>query len=163
MRYYKECVCGTKNMFESRANTPQYCSVCDRSLLDISSIDTENPEPEDIVDVVVQEECGCCKAFFLTEVNNAFRIRLNQPECIVGRVGAGSEVLENYHSISREHITVKYRNNIGVLIEDTSRFGTYVNNVRLIKGVAQFIGIGDHVKLHEVEFILTEDSVDANK
>lgn len=73
---------------------------------------------------------------------------------IVGRNALGAELLGKHNAVSREHIKVSYRGRIGLMIEDISKYGTFINDEQLIKGSAKFARDSDVIKLYDYELVV---------
>ena len=94
--------------------------------------------------------------FFRYLINEDLNISIFlSQECIVGRGlnSIGHEFL-NYASISREHIKVKIINKYCIEVEDMSKFGTYINGKKMIKGISEELLVGDTITLFDVELEL---------
>lgn len=156
MAFYKLCDCGTKNVFEHRGLAPRKCQNCGRSLLEFSVIDEDlENEPEELVDEVPVTDISLDRFYYsLDTVDGTEQIIVPSSGGIIGRNALGAEIFESNHAVSREHIKVSYRGRIGLLIEDMSKFGTFVNDEQLVKGTAKFARDGDIIKLYNFELIV---------
>lgn len=162
MAFYKLCDCGNKSFFEHRGQAPRRCGNCGRSLLEFSVKDeAEDESPEvDILDEPEDkpaEELSVDSFYYsLDTMDGEQSIIIPSTGGIVGRAALGADILENTRAVSREHIFVRYRGRIGVLIEDKSKYGTFVNDEQLIKGTPKFARDGDIVRLYSVELRVTK-------
>lgn len=156
MAFYKLCDCGKKSFFEHRGLAPRKCANCGRSLLEfmvIDETDVLNEEQEEAEDDDNQELEVDSFYYSLDTLDGKGSIIIPSSGGIVGRgyECLGSDILQERRSVSREHIYVVYRGRIGLLIEDRSKFGTYINEERLVKNVPKFAREGDIIKLYNYE------------
>lgn len=162
MAFYKLCDCGNKTFFEHRGQAPRRCGNCGRSLLEFSVKDeAEDESPEaDVLDEVEEKPSEERRAdgfyYSLDTMDGGQSIIIPSTGGIVGRAALGADILEDNHAVSREHIRVRYSGRIGVLVEDKSKYGTFVNGERLIKGTPKFVRDGDIVRLYSVELRVTK-------
>ena len=160
MAFYKLCDCGSRNIFTHRGLAPRKCENCGRSLLEFSVVDED--DEQDYVDVELAPQNinapGDLEVerfyYSLVALDNSGEITIPSSGGIVGRAALGSDLLQKNRAISREHISVIYRGRIGVLVEDRSKFGTFINGEQLIKGTPKFARDGDIIKLYNLEFQL---------
>lgn len=75
---------------------------------------------------------------------------------IIGRMGIGAEILENYPSVSREHLQVTPVSGRGLLVEDLSTYGTLVNGTVLEKTESVWVSPGATITLCNVETVVQE-------
>ena len=153
MAFYKLCDCGKKNVFENRGLAPRRCESCGRSLLDFSVAD-EDDEHEEVEESQASgfDELSIETFHYtLEDLCGNYAIAIPPSGGIVGRAALGAENLEANRAISREHIRVSYRGHIGLLIEDISRYGTFLNDERLVKGTPKFAHEGDMVTLYDLK------------
>ena len=73
---------------------------------------------------------------------------------IIGRTELGAELLADYPSISRKHIRVIPRRNLGVIIEDISSYGTLVDGKRIDKNVPTRVTEKSTITLCDLELNL---------
>ena len=66
---------------------------------------------------------------------NGIEIPIPQGGCIIGRTEDGGEELADYPSVSRQHARFTPRGHSGVLIEDLSTYGTWVDGTKLEKNM----------------------------
>lgn len=156
MSFYKLCDCGLKNIFEHRGMAPRKCKDCGRSLLECSVMDEDAvKEQEEEQEVLSVEELDIDRFYYSLDVpNEKGQIIIPPSGGIVGRNALGSELLANCKAVSREHIKVTYRGRIGLLVEDLSKFGTFINDEQLIKGTSKFARAGDVIKLFNFELVV---------
>ena len=148
MAYSKLCDCGHRSIFENRGSAPRKCEECDRSLLGLSIIDiSSNGEA---VDSELEEEVPEQYPFSLVAIDEEFSIGIPAEGCIIGREAVGAKHLLKYNAVSREHIKVTLRGHAGLMIEDVSKFGSFVDDEPLIKGVCIRVMDGDIIKLYNV-------------
>lgn len=156
MAFYKLCDCGTKNMFEHRGLAPRKCEKCGRSLLEVSVVDEDLvEEQEEITDEKTSGDISLDRFYYsLNTPDGKEQIVIPSSGGIVGRNALGAELLGKHNAVSREHIKVSYRGRIGLLIEDMSKYGTFINNEQLVKGSARFARDGDVIKLYDYELVV---------
>jgi pSer/pThr/pTyr-binding forkhead associated (FHA) protein len=65
---------------------------------------------------------------------------------IVGRAHTGSDVLENYPTVSRSHFSLRLADN-NWFIKNLSDNGSWVNGQEVVKGTELALGPGDELKL----------------
>lgn len=144
MAFCKICTCGKKVIFERRFSFPDQCPDCGRRLMDFQTYSEEDLHAEIEVnqstETVVENKVINKKPFVETDkVNTSYALRLEDgneisiPDegGIIGRTEIGAEILAPYNSVSRKHIKVIVRKNIGVMIEDLSSYGTLINGQRI--------------------------------
>lgn len=162
MAFYKLCDCGNKTFFEHRGQAPRRCGNCGRSLLEFSLKDEADDESQEAETPSEQEEKPAeelsVDSFYysLDTLDGEQSIIIPSTGGIIGRAALGADILENTRAVSREHIFVRYRGRIGILIEDRSKYGTFVNGEQLIKGTPKFARAGDVVKLYSFELKVTK-------
>jgi len=152
MGFCKICACGKKVVFERRFSFPDQCPDCGRRLMDFQTYlenevpenteenNIDNSEDESVknnIDSVldekkntesIKESENICYALRLEDGNE---ISIPEEGGIIGRTEVGAETLAPYNSVSRKHLKVYVRRNIGVMIEDLSSYGTFVNGQRI--------------------------------
>lgn len=99
------------------------------------------------------------KKKYVLKLNNGKEIEIPDEGGIVGRTEIGAEELAEFSSVSRQHLRVKPHRNIGVLIEDISTYGTFVNGKRIEKNNPVRIISGSKVTLCNVDTVLTVKEV----
>lgn len=156
MAFYKLCDCGTKNTFEHRGLAPRKCKNCGRELLEFSVIDEDLiDEQEEIITDQPSNDISLDRFYYsLITPDGQGEIIIPSSGGVVGRNALGSELLEKHHAVSREHIKVSYRGRIGLLIEDISKYGTFINGEQLVKGATKFARDGDKIKLYDFELVV---------
>lgn len=158
MAFYKLCDCGEKSIFEHRAKAPRRCGNCGRSLLEFRVMDEAEDEIQEKEIVGENHDDGLkVNSFYysLDTLDGENSIVIPSTGGIIGRAALGGELLAPYGAISREHIFVRYRGRIGILVEDKSKYGTFVNDEQLIKGTPKFVRDGDIVRLYSLELKVT--------
>lgn len=156
MAFYKLCDCGTKNMFEHRGLAPRKCEKCGRSLLEVSAVDEDSVEEQEEISDDNHSEDTLVEGLYysLNTPDGKEQIVIPSAGGIVGRNALGAVMLREHSAVSREHIKVTYRGRIGLLIEDISKYGTFINGEQLVKGTAKFAHDGDVVKLYDYELVV---------
>lgn len=161
MMFYKMCDCGDKIVFAQRNLAPRKCSNCGRNLIGNTVYEEEKAET-DIKEEVEKEfekesdEPEKLSEFYysLEDLDGKFSISIPRTGGIVGRASIGAAELAQYSAISREHIKIQYRGHMGLVIEDISKFGTSINEERILKNTAHFIREGTVIKLYDVPLIV---------
>lgn len=144
MAFCKICTCGKKVVFERRFSFPDQCPDCGRRLMDFQTYSEEDAPLETVVDktsgvVKQQEEKELGSPMekeneiinYVLRLEDGSEIVIPDEGGIVGRTEIGAEVLAPYNSVSRKHIKVIIRRNIGAMIEDLSSYGTLINGQRI--------------------------------
>lgn len=160
MAFYKLCDCGTKNYFEHRGSAPRKCSnpECGRPLWDKSVVDEDLISDTEILDDIETDgdtDIALDDFYYsLDSADGEFSIKIPNSGCIIGRAAMGADFLAEHHAVSREHIRVTYRGKIGIMVEDISRFGTFINNENMEKGTRKLAREGDIIRLYNYEMIV---------
>lgn len=166
MAFCKVCTCGEKIVFERRLSFPDNCPSCGRKLVDFLTYNEDDPRVEELMrkkaneeysndehrDVVVEPETK--KKKYILKLSNGQEIEIPDEGCIVGRTEVGAEELAEFPSVSRQHLRVTPRRNVGVLIEDISTYGTLVDGQRITKNTPVRVADGSKVTLCNLETIL---------
>lgn len=164
MAFCKICTCGKKVIFERRFSFPDQCPDCGRRLMDFQTYSEEDLPAEKEVnrstETVVEKEVIKKKSFVETDkVNTSYALHLEDgneisiPDegGIIGRTEIGAEILAPYNSVSRKHIKVIIRKNIGVMIEDLSSYGTLINGQRIERNSPTRVKSGAIITLCDVK------------
>ena len=169
MALCKVCTCGEKVVFEGRLGFPDNCPSCGRKLVDFLTYNEDDPRVELLVEehistTVSDNEEGAIssaseyspvKKVYILKLSNSKEIEIHDNGGIVGRAELGAEELAEFPSVSRQHIRVIPRRNVGVLIEDISTYGTLIDGNRIIKNTPVIVSDGAKVTLCEVDAVLT--------
>ena len=166
----KVCACGEKIVFERRLGFPDKCPSCGRKLVDFLTYNEDDPRVEELmrettglesnneaVAEPISDKGKVSKGYYL-KLSNGKKISIPNDGGIIGRTELGAEELAEYPSVSRQHIRVTVRRNIGVLIEDISKYGTLVDGQRIVKNEPVRVADGSIVTLCnvDVELIVKE-------
>ena len=156
-------------------SSPDYCPACGRRTVDFETYDENNPiveqlmqrsavsedQPEEPVQIPQPTEPVVSgKKSFSLKLSNGSEIAIPDGGCIIGRTEVGGEELAEFPSVSRQHIRVTIRRNIGVLIEDISTYGTLVDGIRMEKNLPTRVAEGSKITLCNVEAVLTAKEVE---
>lgn len=172
--FCKICACGQKVVFERILSFPNNCPACGRRLVDFQTYDENDPRVEMLLQEtteqhradesreIVQKEKETSGHSYALRLCNGAIIKIPDEGCIVGRTETGSEALSGFPSVSRQHLRVTPRKNIGVIIEDMSSYGTLVDGQRIAKNSPVRIAEGTKIMLCDVEAILVASEVDCN-
>lgn len=171
MAFCKVCTCGEKIVFERRLSFPDNCPSCGRKLVDFLTYNEDDPRVEELMksnvdaddsendwkDVSIEPEPH--KKKYILKLSNGKEIEIPDEGCIVGRMEVGAEELAEFPSVSRQHLRVMPRRNIGVLVEDISSYGTLVDGQRIMKNSPVRVADGSKVTLCDLETVLTVKEV----
>ena len=171
MAFCKVCTCGEKIVFERRLSFPDNCPACGRKLMDFLTYNEDDPRVEELMrgsaagntseneGKVVSTQSGSHKKHYFLRLNNGKEIKIPEEGGIVGRTEIGAEELAEFPSVSRQHLRVTPRRNVGVLVEDISTYGTLVDGQRIVKNSPVRVGDGAKGTLCDVDAILTVKEV----
>ena len=172
MAFCKVCTCGEKIVFERRLGFPDNCPSCGRKLVDFLTYNEDDPRVEELMkrntekgDTKLEEkpvsaETAKGKKIYILRLSNGKEINIPEEGCIVGRTETGAEELAEFPSVSRQHLRITPRRNVGVLIEDISTYGTLVDRQRVVKNSPVRVVDGSKVTLCDVETVLIIKEVD---
>lgn len=174
MAFCKVCACGERIVFERRLSFPDNCPSCGRKLVDFLTYDEDDPRVEELMrgnsssndstESVIDLQPANEKPFkgYYLKLSNGNEINIPNEGGVIGRTELGAEELAEYPSVSRQHIRVTIRRNIGVLIEDISRYGTLVEGQRIVKNEPVRVVDGSKITLCNVETeLLVRETVDS--
>ncbi len=171
MAFCKVCACGEKIVFERRLGFPEKCPSCQRKLVDFLTYNEDDPRvvellkeheknngPDEFEDseVPLVKESNSANGRYALRLDNGTEIDIPEEGCIIGRTEVGAEALAEYGSVSRQHLRVTPRRNIGVIVEDLSKYGTLVEGQRIIKNSPVRIASGTKITLCNVDMVLTQ-------
>ena len=95
------------------------------------------------------------RSYVISSVRGKYSIKIPDEGGIIGRTALGGEELAHNGRISREHIKiVPAKRAQGVMIEDISANGTFVDGRRLSKNEQEFVVIGSEITMGGEAFIL---------
>lgn len=150
---------------------PDNCPACGRKLVDFLTYNEDDPRVEKLIkDSAVSEkfeneethttvESNSNKKRYILKLDNGKEIRIPDEGGIIGRTGIGAEELAEYQSVSRQHLRVTPRRNIGILVEDISTYGTLVDGQRIVKNSPVRVAEGAKVTLTNVNVVLKVEEV----
>lgn len=166
MSYCKICSCGEKIVFERRMSFPDNCPSCGRRLVDFLTYDEDDPKDQELLDCLTQSQdknnrathsrdiiVTRSKKYVLQFVSGA-EIPIPDEGGIIGRTEIGAELLADYPSVSRQHIRVIPRRDLGIIIEDMSSYGTLVDGKRIGKNVPVLMKEKSTITLCDLELRL---------
>lgn len=164
MAFCKICTCGRKVVFERRFNFPDLCPDCGRRLMDFQTfseddlpaeVDEKNEHDTVVENEVISNnpaiETDNKKIAYVLRLEDGNEICIPDEGGIIGRTEIGAEMLAPYNSVSRKHIKIIIRRNIGVMVEDLSSYGTLVNGHRLEKNSPTRVEVGAVIALCNVK------------
>lgn len=166
MAFCKVCACGEKIVFERRLGFPDNCPSCGRKLVDFLTYSADDPRVEELMkgnvdsenlekeEKSISAETETHRRKYVLKLSNGKEIEIPEEGCIIGRAEVGAEELADYPSVSRQHLRVTPRRNIGVLVEDISRYGTLVDGQRIVKNSPVRVADGSKVMLCDLETVL---------
>lgn len=166
MAFCKICTCGEKIVFERRLSFPDNCPSCGRRLVDFLTYTEDDPRTEELMKGVASSEgsesgkahlaegTGIPEHKYALRLGNGREIEIPEGGCIVGRTETGAEELAEYPSVSRQHLRITVRKNVGVLMEDISSYGTLVDGKRIAKNSPVRVKAGSRVTLCDLETVL---------
>jgi hypothetical protein len=166
MAFCKVCTCGEKIVFERIMGFPNNCPSCGRRLVDFRTYPEDDPHVEELMRgnsavetsenerEAVSTEPDSHKKKYSLMLNNGKEIEIPDEGGIVGRTEIGAEELAEFPSVSRQHLRVTPRRNVGVLIEDISTYGTLVDGQRIVKNSPVRVANGSKVTLCDVDAVL---------
>lgn len=165
MAFCKVCACGNKIVFERILSFPDSCPSCGRRLVDFLTYNEDDPQVEEklkrkstsdgeVVEETQKENSGKVFKKYVIKLSNGKEIEIPEQGCIVGRTEVGAEELAEFPSVSRQHIRIVPRRNIGVLIEDISSYGTFVDGLKIVKNTPVRVAEGSMIQLCDLETVL---------
>ena len=166
MAFCKVCTCGEKIVFERIMSFPNNCPSCGRKLVDFRTYTEDDPHVEELmrgnstVETSENERESIStgpdshKKKYSLRLNNGQEIEIPDEGGIIGRTEIGAEELAEFPSVSRQHLRVTPRRNVGVLIEDISTYGTLVDGQRIEKNSPVRVANGSKVTLCDVDAVL---------
>ena len=167
MAFCKVCTCGEKIVFERRLSFPDNCPSCGRKLVDFLTYNEDDPRVEELMKgnvaagtsenegKSVSTESDSYKKHYVLRLDNGKEIEIPDEGGIVGRTEIGAEELAEFPSVSRQHLRVTPRRNVGVLVEDISTYGTLVDGQRIVKNSPVRVADGSKVTLCDVDAVLS--------
>lgn len=171
MAFCKVCTCGEKIVFERRLSFPDNCPSCGRKLVDFLTYNEDDPRVEELMKgnvatdtsenegKSVSTESDTRKKHYVLRLDNGKEIEIPDEGGIVGRTEIGAEELAEFPSVSRQHLRVTPRRNVGVLVEDISTYGTLVDGQRIVKNSPVRVADGSKVTLCDVDAVLSVKEV----
>ena len=171
MAFCKVCTCGEKIVFERRLSFPDNCPSCGRKLVDFLTYNEDDPHVEELIrgntitetsgneSEEVSTEFSSNKKQYVLRLNNGKEIEIPDEGGVVGRTEIGAEELAEFPSVSRHHLRVMPKRNIGVLVEDISTYGTLVDGKRIVKNTMVRVADGSKVTLCDVDAMLSVKEV----
>lgn len=174
MAFCKICTCGEKIVVARRLSFPDNCPSCGRRLIDFMVYDENDPQVEKLMNSAaaaaesVEEStpataaasAAAQKQTYALKLSNGSVINIPSEGCIIGRTETGAEELAAFPSVSRQHLKVTVRRNIGVIIEDISSYGTLVDGQRIAKNSPVAVAEGAKITLCNLEAVLIADRGD---
>ena len=166
MAFCKVCICGKKIVFERRSSFPDNCPSCGRRILNFPIYAEDDPSVEQLMknsvktapsentikDISIISQSH--KKKYVLRLSTGKEIEIPDEGCIIGRTETGAEELAEFPSVSRQHLRVTPRRNIGILVEDISTYGTLVDGQRIIKNSPVRVADGSKITLCNVEAVL---------
>lgn len=161
MSFYKVCDCGKKFSYEKRGQAPRKCDVCTRSLIEVSAIEEDvidevnTVDDEEVIKGTSSDDISIDGFYYSLETPDGIhKIVLPSSRCVVGRNALGADVFASNLAVSKEHINVSYHGRMGLIIEDISKYGTFINDKQMVKGVTRLVRDGDIIKLYNFDLVV---------
>ena len=166
MAFCKVCNCGEKIVFERRMSFPDNCPSCGRRIADFQTYGENDPIVAALMEANAKKrdndtqgqtdssESFCGSTKYVLKLTNGKEIEIPEEGCVVGRTETGAEELAEFSSVSRRHLRITPKRNVGVLIEDISTYGTLVDGNRIEKNSPVKVTAGSKVTLCNLETIL---------
>ena len=101
-----------------------------------------------------ETDLGSSHVSYCLKLFNGTVIPIPDEGCIIGRTANGGEELAEYGSVSRQHVRITPRRHSGVLVEDLSTYGTWVNGKKLEKNMPERATAGSQIMLCNLETTL---------
>ena len=173
MAFCKICVCGEKIVFARRLGFPPVCPKCGRELVDRMTYDENDPRVQQLIDerktggaepapAPVQPPQSEGKKIFALRLDNGAEIDIPEGGCVIGRTETGAELLAEFVSVSRQHLRVTPRRKIGLIVEDLSTYGTFVDGKRVEKNMPVRVAEGARITLCNVDArVITKECAEA--
>lgn len=166
MSFCKICSCGEKVVFERRLSFPDNCPSCGRRLVDFLTYNVDDPKVQELLNrssgeenaeeqgVSAHESYSPKTIKYALQFTSGAEIIIPDEGGIIGRTELGAELLADYPSVSRKHIRVIPRRNLGVIIEDISSYGTLVDGKRIDKNAPTRVTEKSTITLCDLELNL---------
>ena len=178
MAFCKICACGEKVVFQRRLSFPDTCPACGRRLMDFRTYPEDDPQVEEllkknspdepeisletsaeisseiITDISEVQKQEFKEQNYVLRLSNGAVIPIPPGGCIIGRTETGAEELAEFPSVSRQHLRVTPKKNIGMIIEDLSTYGTWVDGKKIEKNVPVGVTSGVKIVLCNLETVL---------
>ena len=174
MAFCKICACGEKVVFARRMSFPEVCPSCSRRLEPFQTYREDDPAGEELLarareaqdgerPGTGEEESGrpapgpgavSGPGRYSLLMADGSRIAIPEEGGVVGRTGLGGDYLADFPSVSRQHLRVIPRRG-GVILEDISSYGTFLNGQRLEQGVPVRAEPGARITLCNVDCMLS--------
>lgn len=163
MSFCKVCSCGEKIVFERRLSFPDNCPSCGRRLVDFLTYREDDPKVQELLNSTAESTGKALPASgsfaqqstkYVLQFISGAEIRIPDEGGIIGRTEIGAELLADYPSVSRQHIRVIPRRNLGLIVEDISSYGTLVDGKRIEKHVPVRVTDKSKITLCDLELSL---------
>ena len=169
MAYCKHCQCGHTLVYETMGGSPLRCPKCNRFIAalkeEIYQEQPETPREEQPPEKPESAPAAPASRFLITleSPDGELVIPVTQ-EITVGRNATGKEFLGQFGDVTREHFSIAPRSNgISATLTDHSRWGTYINGVRMIKESSVVVSNYSEIRLASRAVLLVRvNEVNAN-
>lgn len=119
----------------------------------------EQEKKSAIHDEVSRQAVQKWTGYVLVSEDASYRIPIPEQGGVVGRTGIGAHELAHNGRVSRQHMKViPSRRAKGLLIEDISSNGTFLDGRRILPGQVEFAVIGSEIRLSREVLILREEA-----
>lgn len=160
MAFCKVCACGKKIFADKRQDFPDRCPSCNRRIVTVEIYNDDDPRLNDHNDDIPSAVETCRKKYVL-KLNNGGKIEIPEGGGIIGRTGIGAEELAEFPSVSRQHLKITIKRNIGAIAEDISTYGTLVDGHKIEKNSPVIVADGSKITLCNLETIFTAEEADS--
>lgn len=166
MSFCKVCSCGEKIVFEKRLSYPDNCPSCGRKLVDFLTYNEDDPKVQELLNSAAKPQDPDSQdtpfsnnlvpqgTKYVLQFMSGAEIHIPDEGGIIGRTAIGAELLADYPSVSRQHIRITPRRNLGVIVEDISSYGTLVDGKRIEKNVPIRVTKNSTITLSDLELNL---------
>ena len=163
------CECARVLKYEPpREKPPIKCPGCGRDTRHYTSMKEDDPRVKMLVDKYKSRLGGVFKdeskfvdseksdsQYYLASKDGKTHISIPKEGGMIGRTSIGGEELAHNGRISREHVRlIPAKRALGVMAEDVSANGTFVDGRKLTKNKPEFVVIGSVIKMGGEEFVL---------
>ena len=139
MAFCKICVCGNIIRYERTKDLPDVCPFCGRGQLELlPPFREDDPQvkvllnqnnPTDETEIYESEEVESGGFILVSSVGD--EIEIPHEGGVIGRTGIGADVLAKYPSVSKQHLKIYPCLGERIIIEDISKYGSFINGIKM--------------------------------